>query len=196
VFRMAGNAAGTAAIVSKDNSAASGAQLWAAVFAPDSGWGPGASLEAGESSDGFDSDIAVDAAGAVTAIWVANYQGNEYQVLSRTLPSAVGTTPPQWGALRLQGEGIAPRIAFDDRGHGMALWNRSTEEIQVNRYLVDSGWSTPVFLAQEPPGGLLALPQFGFDGAGGAIALWLELDFLSSFPNQGVGQRPGMARFD
>jgi hypothetical protein len=172
-----------------------GEELWAAVFAPDSGWGPAVSLEAGGATFGFDSDIAIDPADSVTAIWIGMYQGNEYQVLSRTLSAPGGATPPQWSALRLHGEGISPRIAFDARGHGMALWNSSTEEIQASRFLVDGGWSQPSLVAGEPPGGLLASPRFAFDGTGSAIALWLQLDFLNSFPNQGFGQRPGMARF-
>jgi Bacterial Ig-like domain len=194
-FRLAGNAAGAAAIVLRDNTAAPGEYLWAAVFAPDSGWGPAASLEEGGSTFGFDGDIAVDPAGAVTAIWVALYQGIEYQVLSRTLPAPGPGTVPQWSALHLHDQGITPRIAFDDRGHGIALWNYSTEEIKASRFLLGGGWSVPAFLAQEPPGGVLALPQFGFDATGSAIALWLQLDFLNSYPNQGFGQRPGMARF-
>lgn len=196
LFRLCGNVAGHAAVVSRDNSAAAGESLWAAVFDPASGWSPAASLEQAQSTSAFDAGIAIDAAGSVTAIWVGEYQGNEYQVLSRTLPAAVAGTTPQWSALRLHGEGIAPRVGFDERGHGMALWNSSSEEIQAARFTVDSDWSPAAILAAEPPGAMLGSPQFGFDGSGSATALWLELDFLNAFPNQGIGMRPGMARFE
>ena len=143
--------------------------LWSRRF--DGEWGPATHV-----ADGWAQaiDLGVDAAGRVTAVWtrpgeVADTRTARLAEAGWSTPVAVDTT-----------DGLAAwtRVAVAPSGHAVAVWVQNAggasdkPTIWARRFDPDLAWQAPVQLSDGTAGA--HKPQVVIDGAGNALAVWLE----------------------
>jgi hypothetical protein len=120
-----------------------------------------------------DASVAADRDGNVIAVWRRSgvVQSVRYDaglaswgsVLDLSSPGNF-TSPPS-----------SPRVRFDASGDAIALWARRSVSVQLEAARYTSGtnqWSAPADLLAA--GQTIANPDFGFDAAGNAVAVWFQ----------------------
>ena len=78
------------------------------------------------------------------------------------------------------GTALAPQIAIDDSGAGLAVWQQSDGtrfNIWANRFSSSTGWGTAT-LIETSNGGDASSPQIAIDAQGDALAVWQQVDSL------------------
>jgi len=129
--------------------------------------------------------IAVNAAGAVVAVWV-RFDGEDSVVQSRgksTAASAwsasqdLSTSVPDPAIMVVdEGEAQGPRVTINGNGAAVATWWRNDAAnaiIQASR-LSGGAWSSPANVSATGRDG--SQSHVGIDGAGNATSVWVDFD--------------------
>jgi hypothetical protein len=160
------------AIMDVAGNALAGAVNWS-FRSEDGNWGVPELIEADNTGNARDPQIAFDPAGNALAVW-AQWDGTRNDIWSNRYTAGSG-----WGALpELIGTGdfgneSSPQIAMDANGNALAVWAKDDAvccRIFANRYTQGSGWGMP----GEIPGmvGSASTPQIAIDANGNGIAVW------------------------
>jgi len=75
------------------------------------------------------------------------------------------------------GNAINPRIAMDDTGNGLAVWQQTDGaryNIWASRYAAGTGWATAQLIETDDTGNAL-VPQIAVNQAGNGIATWEQV---------------------
>ena len=148
--------------------------IWANRYIAGTGWGIAQLIETDNAGTAVSPQIAIDAKGNATAVWVQS-NGTSSQIRSNRYSAVSGT----WGAGITIIEGVSlgasalPQIAIDANGNAIAVWSRydGTNTVLTNRYTAGIGWGTAQVI-----GGAGAGPQIAIDGNGNALATWSQSD--------------------
>lgn len=154
--------------------------IWSNRFAVEEGWGEATLIEANNSGNAVNPQVAVDNSGNATAVWQQD-NGTRHCIYSNRY--VVGTG---WGSATLieyyNSEGaFNPQIAVDDSGNAMVVWEQDDgtfDSIYSNRYVVGTGWEGATLIGtannwwEEHAGD----PQVAVDGWGNAIVVWKQYD--------------------
>jgi hypothetical protein len=143
----------------------------------------------------LDPHIAHDARGNNMAVW-EEFDGARYKIWARRRAAGSDWRSPVQIEHNNTGDAYQPRVALDNSGNAMAVWQQSDGkrfDIWANRYVVGEGWSTAVRVDADSTGEA-QLPQIAFDGSGNALAVWQQSDGKRSsvrasryVPGQGWG---------
>jgi hypothetical protein len=152
------------------------ANIWGAHYSVAGGWSA-ANLISNGAGNSKVARLAMDTAGNVLSVWAQN-DGTQYNVWSNRYDAASG-----WGTAALiepvdAGTATTPRVKVDSQGNGIAVWTQSDgtqSNIWSARYVVGSGWSTPV-LIEPAEAGDAALPRLAINAGGDAIVVWIQSD--------------------
>ncbi|HEY4096382.1 MAG TPA: PKD domain-containing protein [Baekduia sp.] len=127
------------------------------------------------SQDAGQQQVAVDAQGDATAVWVWS-DGSHNRVQTSTRPAG-----GSWGApatLSAAGQAAnSPQVAVDARGNVTALWERDNgthDIVQVAVRPAGGSWSSPSSLSS--PSVSAQYPRLAVDPAGDAAAIWESYD--------------------
>ncbi len=148
--------------------------VWASRYSVGAGWGTPELLDGWDSNVSPTPDLAVDAAGNVTAVWLRQESPRDTIRSSRFVPGA-GWTPAELvsGAARYPWD---PHVAVDPAGNAIAVWTDSgawDNDVWTNRYVIGTGWGTPALLDSESRY-RADFPRVAIDAAGNAIAVWQQ----------------------
>lgn len=115
--------------------------------------------------------LAVDASGAVTAVWVQDELALNGLWFNRYVPGEGWREPRRIEPVG--GELYAPRLAVDGRGRGFAVWERRRDgrlNVRASRYLPDEGWQPPQRI--DAGGDDAVSPQLAVHATGKAVVAW------------------------
>ena len=157
--------------------------IWSNLYNPNSGWGTAALLENNLSSvGGTDPQIAMDAAGNATVVWIV-FDGSWTNLWAKRF-----TAGGAWGvATQIEnfttGGSAAARVAMDAAGNAMVVWGQfdsvgARTDIWANRYAVGSGWGTPTLIETSNLSPVSV--QIASDAAGNMVAVWEHIDPAAS----------------
>lgn len=123
-----------------------------------------------------DPDVAVDADGKGLVVW-SESDGTRYNIRAKWLGEGESATRVSNGT----GDASFPRVAFDASGNAVVVWaqdDAGRNNIWATRYVVGSGWGTPVQIETNDAGDA-GYPQVAVDAAGNAFAVWHQSDGVS-----------------
>jgi len=125
----------------------------------------------------FSITVALDANSNAMIAWT----GWDFPVTRRNVFASRSSQFSEWDAPQPIGTNIwdaqYPRIAIDSAGNAFVLWVEgefSSNNVYVNRYTVNSGWSTPQQIATNIS--YSAKTNIAFDKTGNAMAVWGQND--------------------
>lgn len=138
-------------------------------------WHPAAAIDAA-AGNARAPRIAFDSAGNAIAVW-HQYEGARSDIWANHFTAGSG-----WGtAVRIEttdlGSAQTPQIAVDNAGNAIAVWQQAEvarTDIWANRFS-GGAWGTAVRLENDNNGDASA-PRIAMDGAGNALAVWLQSD--------------------
>jgi uncharacterized membrane-anchored protein len=142
-------------------------------------WGTPQLMESDDVGNALDPQIAVDASGNAFVVWpqsgmaIFNFNANRYSAQSGT-----------WGTAQLidsnnNGNAYGLQVAVDAMGNAFAVWNEwdgIRDNINANRYSVQSEtWGTAQLIESDNAGDA-RVPQIAVDASGNAFAVWHQWD--------------------
>jgi len=140
-------------------------------------WQGATLIETGSGDFPIVPSIAMDPTGNAFAIWVQNGSGFYPDIWTNRYVAGTGWETGTLMEVSDTNVGI-PSIAIQDNGNAMAVWpqtNGIRDNIWASRYVVGSGWSTPVLIETNTAGNAYA-PNVAIDANGDAIAVWHKYD--------------------
>jgi VCBS repeat-containing protein len=152
--------------------------IWANRYEAGTGWGTAQLIETFDLADALFPQIAMDGAGNAVAVWW-QYDGTQVSIWANRYLAGTG-----WGtAQRIEtndaGHALYPQVAMDSAGNAVVVWYQSDgfrDSIWSNRYEAGIGlWGTAE-LIETIDTGYAIYPQVAMDGAGNAIAVWVQYD--------------------
>lgn len=157
-------------------------------------WQGAALIETDNAGHAESPEIAMDANGNGTAVWLQN-DGTRYNVWARRYTLSGG-----WQAQQIietgNGDASGAHVAVDARGNAIAVWSQADGALLYNiwtsRFSAGT-WSAPQLL--EADAGNAFAPRIGLDATGNAIAVWSQHDgaqmrIRASHQVAGVWQTP------
>lgn len=121
--------------------------------------------------------IAMDPNGNAFAIWVQAGGGFFPDIWTNRYVAGTGWEPGTLMEASDTNVGI-PSIAMQDNGNAIAVWPQTDgirDSIWASRYVVGTGWSTPVLIETDNAGHAYT-PRITIDAGGNAIAVWSQYD--------------------
>lgn len=125
----------------------------------------------------FSLDLALDANSTAMIAWT----GWDFPVARRNVFASRSMQSSGWDAPQPIGtntwDAQYPRIAVDGAGNAFVFWAEgefASNNVYVNHYTVDSGWSTPQHIAANTGSALWT--NISFDKTGNAMAVWAQQD--------------------
>jgi hypothetical protein len=152
-----------------------------------------------DTRDSESAQVAMDAAGNITAVWLQFYEDGAYNVWGNRYSSKTGP----WGTAQLLQSGTtgarAPSVMMDKGGNAIAVWSQdggeSNYSIWTNRYDAAAGrWGTPEKIQAGAGNG--QDPHLGMDGAGNALAVWREEEDPGSYTVRASRYNVATGRWD
>jgi hypothetical protein len=154
------------------------------------GWQPPVNAATG-SSNGFSSDVAVDAQGNAVGVWARHVSGLEWQIVAAARPLGGKWTAPVGLSGAQRAVQLQPKVAVDPLGNAVAVWLARPPQSAGNEATSRALWA-----ASRPPGGTWSEPvkistasggdvfDVVIDASGNATAVWHAL-------NDGEDEDPG-----
>lgn len=138
--------------------------------------------------------VAIDATGNAIAVWMHVGSEGGYDILANRYETGTG-----WGTSQLiqENAGTAwgpPKLTIDAVGNVIAVWAQDDSGIDTlerclniwsNRYVPSSGWEGPQRIDTNQCE-VANLPNIAIDGAGNALAVWVEGSNNSIWANRYV----------
>lgn len=192
----AGNALGPAIATSSYGDAAAvwvqgdglRTNIWANEWSlRDASWGTPTLIETVNWGDAQRPQVAMDPSGNALAVW-DQFDGAKTDIWANRYVVGQGWQMATLIEFDDVSGAIAPRIAVDSQGNGIAVWQHydgTRFNIKANRYAVGAGWGTEVLIETDNTGAA-TFPRIAMDPAGDGIAVWQQFDGvqLSVFGNR------------
>jgi hypothetical protein len=148
--------------------------IWSNRYTAGTGWGTAALIETEDLGNASDAQVALDANGNGLAVWQQS-DGTRNNIWSNRYTAGSG-----WGTATLieSGAGRAdlPQLAIEPGGNAVAVWAQveatGRASIFANRYMVGSGWETPILLENDMRSA--GRPQIAVNANGDAVAVWQQ----------------------
>jgi len=177
-IHLAVNAKGDAVVAWIHDGGSLDYSIQTAKYRAGSGWSAPQQLTPPNSV--FFLDVALDANSNAIIAWT----GWDFPVFRRNVFASRSLQSSEWDTPQPIGTNIwdaqYPRIATDSAGNAFVLWVEgefSSNNVYVNRYTVNSGWSTPQQIATNVSSALWT--NISFDITGNAMAVWAQQDSTS-----------------
>jgi hypothetical protein len=141
------------------------------------GWQGASLIETGNGNIPIVPAIAMDPNGDAFEIWVQQGSGYFPDILTNRYVAGSGWETATLMEASDTNVGI-PSIAVQANGNAIAVWpqtNGIRDNIWASRYVVGSGWSTPLLIETNTAGNTYA-PSIAIDPNGNAIAVWAQSD--------------------
>ncbi len=151
-----------------------GQSVFANRYTEGVGWGTHVVIESEASGDANMPDLAGDGSGTYTAVWAHN-DGVRNNVWANRYTVEFGWVTAQLVETDDSGAVMGPSVAMDASGNAMAAWHQwdgAVYNAWANRYVVGTGWGTPVLVEED--GGNAEWPVIETDRAGNAIVVWRQ----------------------
>jgi hypothetical protein len=137
-------------------------------------WGTPTIILDTTAGSGLEPQVAVDASGNVTAVWVQTSNFQFFDIWSNTFTASTG----KWGtATLLEADNTSsankPQIAMDSSGNATVVWSQS-RDTWARR--ISAGQSGTAFMLGTDNRGNTSTPQIAFDTNGNAMAVWMQSD--------------------
>lgn len=137
-------------------------------------WGTAELIE-NDSGNYPDPQVAFDPSGNAVTVWAQN-DGTRDNIILKKYIAGSGWQDPEFLETE-NGNARNPQIAFDASGNAIAVWEQTDGtryNIYAKRYNAGIGiWEAAEAIDSEP--GDAGSPQIGFDSAGNAIAVWVQI---------------------
>jgi hypothetical protein len=181
--RVAMDPADDAFVVWEDNVTTTSSTVYAARFAPLTGWSL-AQMPTPFGRGAHRPQIACDANGNAFAVWEET-DGNRVTFWSARYTAGSGWGPPTQISTaevfvlfppNVPSENV--QVAVDPDGNALAIWSQDDGarlNIWSNRYVVGLGWRGALQLQSSELGDATAV-RIGFDASGNALAVWQKSD--------------------
>jgi len=153
-------------------------QIWRNHMSDDGSWGLAQTLDTSEAGSAAEPHVAISPVGTALVVWQRFVDGtSRIQArrcnLENLICSAVANLDPD-----LSGQSLYPRIAIDDLGRAIAVWE-SSGHVYASRHDNDgspwqTSWSAPITLqASDDSADSIDLAM---DDSGNAVAIWVAAD--------------------
>lgn len=127
-------------------------------------------------------DVAMDARGNVVVVW-AQYDSTNVSVWANHHDARTS----RWGApQRIEHDdasyAIEPRVAMDEAGNAIAVWQRfdgTRHQVWANRYQAGAGWEEPAPLSVSDTADAYE-PRVAMNDAGAAIVVWRQTEDMTT----------------
>lgn len=133
-------------------------------------WEAPLSLQQG-SQDAEAPRVAISAGGDAVAVWQQD-DGTRFQLYSNRFVSGVGWSGAEPVEAQDRGDATHHRVAMDDAGDAVVVWQYADGSAWTNRMMAGAGWGAPEPL--EDDGGTAIEPRIAMNGEGDAVAVWQE----------------------
>lgn len=172
--RVAIGASGDATVVWYQSNG-TGYDIWANNYRPDYGWNTAQVIET-DTGFAFPPRVVVDTNGNAIAVWSQN-DGFRHNIWANRFTPDNG-----WGTAEIieadNGNAVNPRVAVDGYGNAISTWQQfdgTNYNIWINRYSINSGWSTPQLIENDNTASML-YPEIAVDANGDAVVVWQQYD--------------------
>ena len=156
-------------------------QLWTRRYTASDGWGPEELMRTDEAAGISFPSIAVDGRGCAIAVWRRTGDRRCGIWVNRYVPRQ-GWSGPGPLVFEEVGEVFDPRIAMNERGDAMVVWQHSSAErntVWTCRHAVGTGWAPPVLATHHSVSDACA-PRVAMDALGNAMVVWRQFDGAST----------------
>lgn len=165
------NKGGAMVVWSQESGTSKSSQgIQAVKYTAGSGWGTPKQIEdktVAATRSGSAPQIVFDANGNAIAAW---YQYGEPGIFAtRYTPSAGWETAQAILDVENTSYDDGVKLAIDNDGNAMAIWNQSGGKLYANRYIAEQGWGETEIV---DPNGADYSEQIAFDSQGNAVAVW------------------------
>jgi len=158
--------------------------MYSSRYVPGSGWSKPEPIEHADAGSAVSPRIAVEPGGNAVAVWmqgtgkVIRDQGDQFQAWSNRYTAGRG-----WGnaeMIDIPGDAQTrfPHVAIDDKGNGMAAWNRTDGgfyNIWATHFSANGKWSKPELIESDDSGHAF-WAWVSMDGAGNGLVTWHQFD--------------------
>lgn len=162
------------------------ANVWANVYAPGAGWGTPKLIEANDTGNANQPQIAIDSGGNAHVVWIQDAGTVKPSIWGNLYRASGG-----WDvAFPLELESAAatnPHLGINANGNAVVVWDQSEEtfippnktvgywHVWHSMYTPETGWSAAGRIpALNSDTGYAGQAQVGLDAKGNAIAVWLQ----------------------
>jgi hypothetical protein len=156
-------------------------RLWTRICTQSEGWGQAEPMNTDDAIGIGFPQIAMDARGHAIVAWRRFVDPVSGIWVNRYVPN-LGWT----GATLLQQEKndevFDPRIAMNDRGDAVVVWQQSTathNTVWASRHVAGAGWEQPTRASQDGVSDASA-PRVAMDASGNAMVVWRQFDGVST----------------
>ncbi len=142
----------------------------ASRYAVGTGWSAPELIEANDTADVEDPEIAANAAGDAVAVWAMQPSSGPADVWANRYVPGAGWGNAQPIELDATGDPSGPQVGLDAAGNAIAVWqwyNGTRWSVWGNRYVAGTGWAAGQILAMDAGG-----PRIAVDPAGNAMMLY------------------------
>jgi len=152
-------------------------KVWSSRRPAGSGWEREVEIEP-ENAATFASiaQLAVNASGTAQVVWRERDFDRDLVLSNRYTPGSGWGTVASIVASQANDEVMAPQIAIDANGNGLAVWQLyqgTSVDLLANRYTAGSGWRTARSITADKTHDVTA-SQIALDANGNALAVWTQ----------------------
>ena len=175
---FAGNSTGTNMLVWSISNG-SHRSIFARLYHPVSGWADSKLIETDDQQSAEKPQVAVDASNRAMVIW-EQYQGIGDQRsiwYNRYLPGSEWGTAQELASPVDQGQSRNPRLAMDNDGNAMAIWNQwdgSKLDLWFREYRANDGWQTAALVEHRDENIIPLKTSLAMNSGGIAVASWMH----------------------
>lgn len=144
------------------------------------GWGPPELAENYDLGSPFGPHLAVDRSGNAMIVW-QQFNGSKESILSNRYEVGIGWGTPELVETDDTNNSYVHQVGLDASGNAIAVWvrhNGTSRNIMANRYVVGSGWGTPLLLENYNNINTYE-PRVAVSDNGNAMAIWRQHDGLN-----------------
>lgn len=155
------------------------AHVWSTSFTPGGGWTAPQRIVSKVDTASTKVQVAIDAAGNALAVWMQPDvvgTGARLDIWATRYVAGGGWEAPQLIETDNAGNATDPQLAMEPNGNAFAVWQASDgirTNIWANRFVKGTGWGTAALIEASDVGPAFA-PRVAADGAGNAIAVWVQ----------------------
>lgn len=170
----------------------SGGNVYNIALSAGGTWGVLARVDNGGALQGMNGQVALSSNGTAIAIWRESNPGDRYFSMkaSRYLPTSGWGTPESIETSFTDVSSTQPRIAIDDQGNAIAMWQQGTHNtLHYNIFRSNIGWQGAVEMLSESRDLGNANINLEMTSDGRAVATWTSdlatLRSMKYIPNEG-----------
>ncbi len=153
--------------------------IFAKLYHPVSGWATSEPIETNNQQEAVKPQVAVDASNRAMAIW-EQYQGSQRSIwYNLYLPGSGWDAAQELASPIDKGQSRNPRLAMDDDGNAMAIWNQwdgTKLDLWFREYRANDGWQPAALLEHRDENIIPSKTSLAMNSDGIAVAGWTYAD--------------------